>query len=662
MEEEAAAAAAAGVEVVALRSLGLGFDLACDFRLRFAKPFPGDGGGRLVQLDERDTHDIPFPGGPTIPGVSRDIGCDKGDRTRFRSDVLEFNQMSELLNQKSSVQGKVPSGYFNTLFDLSGTWLADAKETKCLAFDGYFISLYNLHLRASPLVLRDEVKRAVPPKWDPVALSRFIRTYGTHIIVEVAVGGQDVVCVRQSHSSTISSAELKIHLEDLGDFLFSDGRSLSPIHRKTREGKNKVPEVFHRILQSNNLQLAMYTETSNKDVSVTDHFYPKSFIPPGLTVICSKRGGNVYLSNHSQWLQTVSSNPDAILLKFVPITSLLTGVPGSGYLSHAINLYLRYKPDLEDLQYFLEFQVPLQWAPMFNELALGPQKRKASYPTLQFRFLGPKLHVSTTQVSSSQKPVVGLRLYLEGRKCNRLAIHVQHLSSIPSMLSSTLSSSMSQWQGSEESDSNYFEPVQWTRYSCICTSVVKHNTEWLQRFPDSVFVVTGAQLVAKGNWAKKGFWSFGNLYPRPILHPPPLPLPPERGPYAAAVAAGRRRKGSNFFFFFFLFSSLSLYLFLFGALKGALARDSILASLSVGDHHRRHPRPQTTLLLWCLVSPRPWEPPPTKTSLRALCGLGAQLGRRPSAALPWSNAAGPEGPTIAALSLLEPPLGHTLMP
>lgn len=90
------------------------------------------------------------------------------------ANVLEFSllQMSELLNQKSSVQGKVPSGYFNTLFDLSGTWLADAKETKCLAFDGYFISLYNLHLRASPLVLRDEVKRAVPPKWDPVALSR----------------------------------------------------------------------------------------------------------------------------------------------------------------------------------------------------------------------------------------------------------------------------------------------------------------------------------------------------------------------------------------------------------------------------------------------------------------------------------------------------------
>ena len=28
------------------------------------------------------------------------------------------------------------------------------------------------------------------------------------------------------------------------------------------------------------------------------------------------------------------------------------------------------KPDLQDLQYFLKFQAPLQWAPMFNELVL----------------------------------------------------------------------------------------------------------------------------------------------------------------------------------------------------------------------------------------------------------------------------------------------------
>lgn len=80
--------------------------------------------------------------------------------------------MSELLNQKSSIQGKIPSGYFNALFEFSGAWLDDAMDTKHLAFDGYFISLYNLHLTTSPLVLRDEVKKAVPPKWEPVGLSR----------------------------------------------------------------------------------------------------------------------------------------------------------------------------------------------------------------------------------------------------------------------------------------------------------------------------------------------------------------------------------------------------------------------------------------------------------------------------------------------------------
>lgn len=63
---------------------------------------------------------------------------------------------------------------------------------------------------------------------------RFIKTYGTHIIIEMAIGGQDVICVKQSHSSTISTADLKLHMEDLGDFLFSDGKGRSPIHRKTK--------------------------------------------------------------------------------------------------------------------------------------------------------------------------------------------------------------------------------------------------------------------------------------------------------------------------------------------------------------------------------------------------------------------------------------------
>ncbi|KAI0492733.1 hypothetical protein KFK09_027009 [Dendrobium nobile] len=475
------------LELRAIRSLGLGFDLTSDFRLRFAKGYPGK---RLVELDEKNTGDLVLPGGFTARGVSRDIGCDKGDQIRFCSDVYEFDQMSELLNQNSLIHGKVPSGYFNALFGLSGSWLDDAKEIKHLAFNGYFISLYILHLRTSPLVLCDEVKMAVPSNWEPAALSRFIRTYGTHIIVELGFGGEDVICVRQNHFSTISPADLKGYLEDLGDCLFTDERLVSSLSQKTQGENSKVPEVFLKMLQSRNLMLTSHSETSSKD---------------GLTINCSKRGGDPYLCSHSNWLKTVPKNPDAVLFKFVPITSLLTGIRGSGYLSHAINLYLQYKPDPDELQHFLEFQVPRQWAPLYNELSLGLQhpKQRKSCPTLRFRLFGPKLLINTTQVSSNYHPAVGLRLYLEGPKSNQLAIHIQHLSSLPSMFASATPSTFSMWQSSEDSGNQFFEPIRWKSCSHLCTAAVKHNTKWFDIVSDGVFIVTGAQLVTKGRWLKK---------------------------------------------------------------------------------------------------------------------------------------------------------------
>lgn len=75
----------------AVRALGAGFDLTSDFRLRFAKASEGR---RLVELGG-ETRDVPLPGGAgaVLRGVPRDVGVDKGDRIRFRSDVLEFNQV-----------------------------------------------------------------------------------------------------------------------------------------------------------------------------------------------------------------------------------------------------------------------------------------------------------------------------------------------------------------------------------------------------------------------------------------------------------------------------------------------------------------------------------------------------------------------------------------
>lgn len=478
------------IEVQAVETLGLGFDLTSDFRLKFAKK------ERLVVLDESHRRDLLIPaacggGGVSIPGVSADVRCDKGEQLRFKSDVLQFNEMSELLNRRSSVQGKVPSGYFNAIFNFSGAWLNDAADSKLLAFDGYFVALYYLHLVTSALVLHDKVKKSVPSQWDPASLSRFIRKYGTHIIVGFAVGGQDLVCVRQDPSSEIPPADLRAHLEDLGDALFSDGKD-PLLRQKDRNSKQKALDVFSRVLQSNILQLTSVVETSNKD---------------GLTIVRSRRGGNVHLHSHSQWLQTVPSNPDAILFKFVPITSLLAGIPGNGYLSHAINLYLRYKPELDDLQYFLEFQVPRQWAPLYNELPLQHQRLTTFSSPLQFSLMGPKIHVNSTKVSSSLKPIVGLRLYLEGKHCNQLAIHAQHLTTLPNSL--TFSSpddptgNPSRWRGSDEFDprDQYLESVRWKKFSKVCTSVVKHDPNWLQG-KSGVYIVTGAQLLTKGRWPK----------------------------------------------------------------------------------------------------------------------------------------------------------------
>lgn len=76
-----------------MAALGKGFDLTSDFRLRFAKG-SSEGGGRLLVIDETKKRDIVLPAGVRVEGVSEDIRVDKGDRIRFKSDVLEFNQVS----------------------------------------------------------------------------------------------------------------------------------------------------------------------------------------------------------------------------------------------------------------------------------------------------------------------------------------------------------------------------------------------------------------------------------------------------------------------------------------------------------------------------------------------------------------------------------------
>lgn len=82
--------------------------------------------------------------------------------------------MSEKFNQDMSLSGKIPSGMFNTMFELKEGWQKDASSVKTLSYDGWFISLYSVELVRSQVTLRDEVKREVPSSWDSVALAGYV--------------------------------------------------------------------------------------------------------------------------------------------------------------------------------------------------------------------------------------------------------------------------------------------------------------------------------------------------------------------------------------------------------------------------------------------------------------------------------------------------------
>ncbi|KAF2292092.1 hypothetical protein GH714_009897 [Hevea brasiliensis] len=372
--------------------------------------------------------------------------------------------MSEQFNQELSLSGKIPSGHFNAAFEFTGVWQTDAANTKALAFDGVFITLYNIAIEKSQVVLCDHVKEAVPSTWEPAALASFIEKYGTHVVIGVKMGGRDIVYVKQTytdqqHLSPLEPVDVQKKLKDMADKLFVDGT-----------GQN-ISEKF----------------VKDHGFTFTDQFPSSSYSHT------AEEGGSNKSRHHSEWCQTVQFEPDVISMSFIPITSLLSGINGSGFLTHAINLYIRYKPPIEELHQFLEFQLPRQWAPVFGELALGPDRKQQSSPSLQFSFMGPKLYVNTTPVDVGMKPVTGLRLFLEGKKSSCLAIHLQHLSSLPKTFQ--LEHEQIGNISDPSSERRYYEKVQWKSFSHICTAPVESE--------EDLAIVTGAHFEVGDSGFKK---------------------------------------------------------------------------------------------------------------------------------------------------------------
>ncbi|CAD6228048.1 unnamed protein product [Miscanthus lutarioriparius] len=245
----------------AIRSVGLGFDVVSDVRLKYCKQ-RGAPDPWLIELDHGEAQDIVLPGGVTVAGVTKSVKCDKGERMRFRSDVLSFQQMSEQFNQELSLSGKIPSGFFNTMFEFSGSWQKDAANTKTLAFDGWYVTLYSVALSKGQIVLRDHVKQAVPSTWEPAALARFIEKFGTHIVVGLKMGGKDVIYLKQQHSSTLQAADVQKRLKEMSDRKFFDANGQSDMGFKDTYGNNKsdIREQQLRFVQSSPLNSYSSTE------------------------------------------------------------------------------------------------------------------------------------------------------------------------------------------------------------------------------------------------------------------------------------------------------------------------------------------------------------------------------------------------------------------
>lgn len=87
--------------------------------------------------------------------------------------IFPLFQMSKCFNKKSHLDGHIPLGSFNSMFNFTGPWKIDAATTKSLAMDGFFIPLYKVIL-TSKLILKEEIQKSIPHTWEPESLSRSV--------------------------------------------------------------------------------------------------------------------------------------------------------------------------------------------------------------------------------------------------------------------------------------------------------------------------------------------------------------------------------------------------------------------------------------------------------------------------------------------------------
>ncbi|KAK7318386.1 hypothetical protein RJT34_03085 [Clitoria ternatea] len=436
----------------AIDTIGLGFDVTKGICFDNCKRSQQ----RLIQINEEEQcRDLKIPDGVIIPNVPNVIKCLPGESIRIPSELLNLSEMSEQFNTAMRLVGRIPSGHFCDSFGVSSMY-DHGRRTECLlAYDGWFITRYTFELDGRVVTPCDHVKQAIqamPSACDTEAMARFIERYGTHVVVGVSMGGKDVLYARQEGDPPTSSL-LKLLGNEANSRFMDSAKRYSP---------------------------ACDSICYDQEVNVV--------------MIHKRRGGRSEIMSHNEWLDTVDLEPDVISLFLLPLSTLLAGSVGAGFLSHAINLYQRYRPPIEDLHKFLELQLPRQWAPSLSDAPLGSRWRikHQAMSQLPLSIFGPVLYINTTPVDVGKRPVTGLRLVLEGTRSNRLAIQLQHLTSLPK--SFPLSDKENAYFtpcASNNNHCNFNKKLKWNSFSRVCTAPVESD--------DSDDIVSGAQLLVDNN-------------------------------------------------------------------------------------------------------------------------------------------------------------------
>jgi len=104
------------------------------------------------------------------------------------------------------------------------------------------------------------------------------------------------------------------------------------------------------------------------------------------------------------------------------------------------------------------------------------------------------------QVDTGRRPVTGIRLFLEGKRSDCLAVHLQHLSALPKIMQLSDDHDHTCQPTNHPVERGYVEPIKWSMFSHVCTAPVEYKDLCAE---DAAPIVSRAWFEVKSMGMKK---------------------------------------------------------------------------------------------------------------------------------------------------------------